>query len=321
MKKRRLSKQSVGTYGWMGSPGCDCHCCRSPQTVQRGCCWSLPQSRCPPGEAWKEGKRSWKLSGVQEMSEIMKLSAYVSVATVLRYWWMLSMAASSRVWMFCRHCSLASRPRRPSASSSRSSSSDSWDREGGGGGIDDTNGEEVNTEVTNATVPPAIVGGEKVDIVPSYWRGEVEAWAATGCWGKEGGGRKGSRGWWSLEERQRKSRQTSWADWFLKKRRNKTVVCYLVINEWASLWSFLFTLSHFFLFHTKWNRLVEKLLDGILDSTTLTSKSKTTLTSRLRCLCAALRSISSSRSCSRCCRRRHCRERTPEGEDARRKPR
>lgn len=81
---------------------------------------------------------------------------------------MLSMAASSRVWMFCRHCSLASRPRRPSASSSRSSSSDSWDREGGGGGIDDTNGEEVNTEVTNATVPPAIVGGEKVDIVSSY---------------------------------------------------------------------------------------------------------------------------------------------------------
>lgn len=79
--------------------------------------------------------------------------AYVSVATVLRYWWMLSMAASSRVWMFCRHCSLASRPRRPSASSSRNSSSDSWEREGGGGGIDDTEGEkEANTKVTSATV-------------------------------------------------------------------------------------------------------------------------------------------------------------------------
>lgn len=55
---------------------------------------------------------------------------------------MLSMAASSRVWMFWRHWSLASRPLRPSASSSLSSSSDSRDRDGGGGGIDDTGGEE-----------------------------------------------------------------------------------------------------------------------------------------------------------------------------------
>lgn len=55
---------------------------------------------------------------------------------------MLSMAASSRVWMFWRHWSLASRPRRPSASSSLSSSSDSRDRDGGGGGIDDTGGEQ-----------------------------------------------------------------------------------------------------------------------------------------------------------------------------------
>lgn len=51
---------------------------------------------------------------------------------------MLSMAASSSVWMFCRHWSRASSPRRPSASSSRSSSSDSLDRDGGGGGIEDT---------------------------------------------------------------------------------------------------------------------------------------------------------------------------------------
>lgn len=53
---------------------------------------------------------------------------------------MLSMAASSRVWMFWRHCSRASRPRRPSASSSLSSSSDIRERDGGGGGIDDTGG-------------------------------------------------------------------------------------------------------------------------------------------------------------------------------------
>ncbi len=61
---------------------------------------------------------------------------------------MLSMAASSRVWMFWRHWSLASRPRRPSASSSLSSSSDSRDRDGGGGGIDDTGGEQSEHAIT-----------------------------------------------------------------------------------------------------------------------------------------------------------------------------
>lgn len=77
---------------------------------------------------------------------------------------MLSMAASSRVWMFCRHWSLASRPRRPSASSSRSSSSDSWEREGGGGGIDETEGEEEQS----ASVRSTTVDSGTVDVVMSY---------------------------------------------------------------------------------------------------------------------------------------------------------
>ena len=67
-----------------------------------------------------------------------KPQAYLRVATVVRYWWMLSIAASRSVWMLWRHCSRASRPRRPSCSSSRSSVSDMLDREAGGGGIEDT---------------------------------------------------------------------------------------------------------------------------------------------------------------------------------------
>jgi len=63
---------------------------------------------------------------------------YPTAARTVRYWLIWSMAASRSVWMFCRHCSRASRLRRSWPSMARSSSSVKPAKPAGGTGIGGT---------------------------------------------------------------------------------------------------------------------------------------------------------------------------------------
>lgn len=99
---------------------------------------------------------------------------------------MLSMAASRRVWMFWRHWSLASSPRRPSASISLSSSSDSRVRERGGGGIEDTGQRQNNSHTGDkcAKLHHCPDGPEVLGLL----KGGSGGMGAHGALGKGGGG-------------------------------------------------------------------------------------------------------------------------------------